>query len=163
GFDFGNSPIEFSEQSVLGKSLVMTTTNGTRALRACAGAKAVLVGCLLNVSTVSAWIRRAIPTGGYTEVLLACSGTDDDAAIADTVGAGAVANKLWDLFDPTPTDHCDQCDGLTGRVSDSAAMARQVYLSFRSSPMSLTPFSKNARRLLSTQSLRADVAYCLVE
>ena len=42
-FDLGNSPREYTAQKVQGKTIVMTTTNGTRALRACAGAKAVLV------------------------------------------------------------------------------------------------------------------------
>ena len=40
-FDLGNSPREFTRDKVQGKTIVMTTTNGTRALRACAGARRV--------------------------------------------------------------------------------------------------------------------------
>src|SRR5271165_6662862 len=43
-FDFGNSPREFTREKVAGRSIVITTTNGSRALRACAGAKAALAG-----------------------------------------------------------------------------------------------------------------------
>jgi 2-phosphosulfolactate phosphatase len=47
-FDLGNSPREFTAERVRGKTIVMTTTNGTRALRACAGANQVLIGSFLN-------------------------------------------------------------------------------------------------------------------
>src|ERR1700744_986937 len=48
-FDFGNSPREFTPATVTGKTIVSTTTNGTRALRACAGAKLVLAATFLNL------------------------------------------------------------------------------------------------------------------
>src|ERR1700704_4777335 len=52
-FDLGNSPREFLPEKVRGKTIVMTTTNGTRALRACVHAEAVLVGSFLNLRAVS--------------------------------------------------------------------------------------------------------------
>src|SRR3954468_4770124 len=48
-FDLGNSPREFRREAVSGKRIVMTTTNGTRALRACAGAKSVFAASFLNL------------------------------------------------------------------------------------------------------------------
>jgi len=55
-FDLGNSPREYTAAKVQGKTIVMTTTNGTRALRACAGAKTVLVGSFLNLRANYNWL-----------------------------------------------------------------------------------------------------------
>ena len=61
-FDLGNSPREFTPERVRGKTIVMTTTNGTRALRACAHADTVLIGAFLNLRAVVNWVRRELPT-----------------------------------------------------------------------------------------------------
>ena len=55
-FDLGNSPREYTPEKVRGRTIVSTTTNGTRALRACAGAKTVLAASFLNL-TATARIR----------------------------------------------------------------------------------------------------------
>src|SRR5437773_1590235 len=60
-FDFGNSPREFLPEKVRGRTIVMTTTNGTRALRACAHADTVLIGSFLNLRAIVNWIRRELP------------------------------------------------------------------------------------------------------
>src|SRR5205085_9593332 len=52
-FDFGNSPRDFTPEKVHGKSIAWTTTNGTRALRASAGAEMVLLGALVNLRSVA--------------------------------------------------------------------------------------------------------------
>ena len=57
-FDLGNSPREFIPDRVRGKSIALSTTNGSRALRACAQAKEVLVGSFLNLAATVAHIRR---------------------------------------------------------------------------------------------------------
>src|SRR5437773_8440893 len=53
GFDYGNSPAEFSRLELEGKSAILATSNGTRLLAMLAGAPAVLVGCLLNRTAVT--------------------------------------------------------------------------------------------------------------
>jgi phosphosulfolactate phosphohydrolase-like enzyme len=53
GFDFGNSPAEFATLDLTGRRFVFCTTNGTRALRACAGGRAVFAGCFRNASAVA--------------------------------------------------------------------------------------------------------------
>jgi 2-phosphosulfolactate phosphatase len=52
GFDFGNSPVELAAADLRGQTLVFSTTNGTRALRACAGARSILAGALRNADAV---------------------------------------------------------------------------------------------------------------
>src|SRR5438552_13535721 len=80
-FDLGNSPREYTAQKVQGKTIVMTTTNGTRALRACAGAKTVLVGSFLNLRANYNWLQEHRPP----HLLLVCSGTFDEACFEDTL------------------------------------------------------------------------------
>src|SRR5262249_17947241 len=57
-FDFGNSPREFTRDKVQGRTIAMTTTNGTRALRACARASKVFIGSFLNLAATTEVLRR---------------------------------------------------------------------------------------------------------
>src|SRR5450432_3970489 len=57
-FDLGNSPREYTPEKVRGKTIVSTTTNGTRALRACAGAQTVLAASFLNLTATAEFLRR---------------------------------------------------------------------------------------------------------
>ncbi|MCX6896868.1 MAG: 2-phosphosulfolactate phosphatase, partial [Verrucomicrobia bacterium] len=86
-FDLGNSPREFTREAVLGKTIVTTTTNGTRALRSCAGAKTILAGAFLNLAATAGFLRRL----DAEHLLLVCSGTGEDEAFEDTLCAGALA------------------------------------------------------------------------
>src|SRR5215469_17491610 len=56
-FDFGNSPREYTPEKVQDKTIVSTTTNGTRALRACEHAKTVLAGSFLNLGATAKFLR----------------------------------------------------------------------------------------------------------
>src|ERR1035438_6292050 len=76
GFDLGNSPREFTAARVRGRTIAITTTNGTRALRACAPAAAGLLGSFLNLRATAEFIERQHPP----HLLIVCSGTLDQAA-----------------------------------------------------------------------------------
>jgi 2-phosphosulfolactate phosphatase len=93
GFDLGNSPFEYRE-GVKGKELVTTTTNGTVALRACAGAEHVLVGALLNLKAVAEVLRQISPE----RVLIVCAGTFSEFALEDAMAAGALVGQLEENF-----------------------------------------------------------------
>src|SRR2546428_2201714 len=83
-FDFGNSPREFLPEKVRGKTIVMTTTNGTRALRACAHAETVLIGSFLNLPPIVNWIRRDFPP----HLVLCFRGPHQHAAHEDNPSRG---------------------------------------------------------------------------
>jgi 2-phosphosulfolactate phosphatase len=142
-FDLGNSPREFTRGAVAGRTIVMTTTNGTRALRACASAGRVLVGSFLNLGATVDSLFGAVPD----HVLLVCSGTFEEAAFEDVLCAGAV---------------CDLLSKGSGepRVSDSALMARKLFLQAHGDLPSALGQSRNGRRLLANTELRDDVAFC---
>ena len=139
-FDLGNSPREYTAEIVAGKTLITTTTNGTRALRACANAERVLVASFLNLTATAECLRAAVPEN----LVLVCSGTYEEAALEDTLAAGALADALW--------ERCDECD-------DATQTAR---LLFNSAPVEETMLqAKNAQRLLSLPDLADDVSFCL--
>jgi len=88
GFDLGNSPRDFVEP--LGETLILTTTNGTRAvIAAAARCEVVLIGSLLNLEAVVAAAR-----GSGEDVALVCAGVEGKRAIDDIYCAGRIAELL---------------------------------------------------------------------
>lgn len=144
-FDLGNSPREFTAAAVAGREIVHTTTNGTRALRACQGAALVLAAGFVNLRATAEFLRSR-PT---RRLLLVCSGSRARTAYEDALGAGALCTALADLF-PSP-------EGVT----DSAWMARALFEAARSDLPAALRYSWNARRLEGIPELCADVAFCL--
>ena len=92
GFDFGNSPQEFTKDKVGGKSVVMTTTNGTHALSLCTMAKSVYVGAFVNCAVTCDALTNA---GG--DIYLFCSGWKGFFNMEDTLLAGAMAASLCQM------------------------------------------------------------------
>ncbi len=141
-FDLGNSPREFVAEAVRGKTIAMTTTNGTRALTACTGAKRILIASFLNLQAVANSIKDE------TNLFLVCAGTFEEAAYEDTLAAGALADLLWKKFD-------------LKHIADSSQIAREIYRSAGSDLTGAIQHSKNARRLLANPDLCEDVPFCL--
>lgn len=93
GFHLGNSPLDYLAADVVGKRVILTTTNGTRAmLHALGKADAVLAGALLNASAAA----RALSDLGR-DVILVCSGTQNRFSLEDGLCAGLVAEELLAL------------------------------------------------------------------
>jgi 2-phosphosulfolactate phosphatase len=88
GFNLGNSPAEYTPQSVGGKTLVFTTTNGTRALTRCKTATRVLIGAFVNFSAVCGEIADV------NQLALLCGGTDGEVTREDALLAGAIVCEL---------------------------------------------------------------------
>lgn len=103
GFQLGNSPAEYSEQVVAGKSVIFTTTNGTRAMQRCKLAKRVLIASFVNLSAIC---RELV---GEREIDIVCAGTDGHVTREDTLLAGAIVDDLArDSASPLQTN--DQAD-----------------------------------------------------
>ena len=139
-FDLGNSPREFTAEKVHGRTIVMTTTNGTRALRACAGARAVLISSFLNLRATYMWLMEKRPSN----LILVCSGTFEEPALEDILAAGAICERVWPLFGG-------------GHISDSAEVARRIYPLMQYDLLGAMKHSRNGRRLLANPELRSDV------
>ncbi len=80
-FDLGNSPREYTPEKVHGKTIVSTTTNGTRALRACVNAQTVLAASFLSLTATVEFLRQ----NNFKNILLVCAGTGENAALEDTL------------------------------------------------------------------------------
>ena len=89
GFDHGNSPAEYTPDRVHGRTVVFTTTNGTRALLALAGARRIAVGGFVNAAAVVGW--AAAEQG---DVLLVCAGERGRFCLEDAVCAGLLVSRL---------------------------------------------------------------------
>jgi 2-phosphosulfolactate phosphatase len=86
GFDVGNSPLEMTEPVVRGKTLVMTTTNGTGAILATGGASDVFIASGVNLAAAGAMGRRILEAQG--ELLLLCAGREGAFGFEDAYTAG---------------------------------------------------------------------------
>jgi len=154
-FDLGNSPRECTPERVGGRMIVSTTTNGTRALRACAGAKTVLAGSFLNLTATAEFIRRQ----ELENVLLVCAGTHENSALEDVLAAGALIELLAACEDqPSPGYGATSAHPT---LSDSAELARRVWAQAKSDLAGAVCGSQNARLLLAIPELRDDVPFCL--
>jgi len=143
-FDFGNSPREFTQEKIQGATIVSTTTNGTRALRACLGAKCVLAASFLNL-TASA---RFLHGEKFKEVILVCAGTGDSAATEDILAAGAMAELLSTYETKRP------------EITNNTFAAKTAFFIERDRLPGALRDSQNGRRLFANPDLREDVAFC---
>ncbi len=109
GFDLGNSPLEYTADRVAGKTLVFTTTNGTRALQQCRLAKRVWLGALVNLSAISRQIARD------ETIHLVCAGTDGQVTAEDVLFAGLLCARVG---------AADRRTGVKRIWGDSAQIAR---------------------------------------
>ncbi len=143
-FEFGNSPREFTRERVAGRTIAITTTNGTRALRACAHARQVLVASFANLAATADLLRAHLPE----HVCLVCSGTGDHSSYEDVLGAGALADRLWPHLG-------------SAKVDDAAQVARICFHAAAGDLVGAMRFARNGRRLLELPELAPDVPLCL--
>jgi 2-phosphosulfolactate phosphatase len=136
GFDLGNSPLEYRRTDVC--QIITTTTNGTVALRACAAAKEVWAGALLNLQALEDGLRETAPE----RVLLVCSGTFRELALEDVLAAGMLAAAFPEA-----------------ELTDAARTARAVYLEHRGDIGGALRLAKNGRSL-QHQGRENDVEWC---
>ncbi len=144
GLQYGNSPFEYPAEFIAGKTLVLTTTNGTKLLHMALanGATDIITGSFSNISAVCTHLLAE-----NKNVILACAAWKDKVNIEDTLFAGAVVNRLKEHF----TLQCD-----------SSQMAESLYITAQPD---LYAFMKerNATHYhrLTKYHLEKDIRYCL--
>jgi 2-phosphosulfolactate phosphatase len=89
GFDLGNSPRAVTPETVGGRELILTTTNGTQALAACAGARAVVTCAFVNLNATAEKLRALGPPW-----IILCAGFEGEFGLDDAVVAGSLAEAL---------------------------------------------------------------------
>ena len=146
GLEHGNSPYEYSRDFIAGKTLVLTTTNGTRLLYMAIekGAAVIVTGSFPNLSALCNYL----PNQPHN-VILACAAWKDKINIEDTLFAGAVIERIKDNF---------QID------CDASQIAASLYNEAKDDLLRFMQ-QKNASHYhrLSGYGLEKDIQYCLSE
>lgn len=94
GFDLGNSPREFTAKLCKCSTVVLTTTNGTRALLRALDAERILIACFLNYSAICEQLKNET-----RPIHIICAGTDGAIALEDTLLAGAFVDFMCEHFE----------------------------------------------------------------
>ncbi|MDF2633729.1 MAG: 2-phosphosulfolactate phosphatase [Pelosinus sp.] len=141
GYDLGNSPFEFCQDTVKDRSIVMTTTNGTIAIKATEGAYRTLIGSFVNAKAVC---RQAKQYG--KDIVIVCAGTDGLFSLEDTLCAGLLVQLLTAENDLIMTD--------------SAQGAMLMYTAAKENLVAMAVKSRNGKRLYDIDRMN-DVEYCL--
>ncbi|MEJ2904752.1 2-phosphosulfolactate phosphatase [Pedobacter panaciterrae] len=141
GYDFGNSPFSYTTEKVGGRTVVLTTTNGTKALHmARKRAHQVVMGSFLNLQALCNWLKIQDKS-----VLLLCAGWKDKFNLEDTLFAGAVVAELRKEF-----THFD----------DSSVAAEDLYKLAKDDLRSYLHKSSHSHRLAEL-NIEEDVRFCL--
>jgi len=140
GFDFGNSPFSYTKEKVAGKTIVLTTTNGTHALQRSIRAKKIIIGSFLNLTSVCNWLKDQ-----QENVLLVCAGWKNNFNLEDTLFAGAVVEQLKSA----------------GFILDDAAIAANDLFHTGKDDISAYLKKTSHSERLKALGIEADIAFCL--
>lgn len=142
GFDLGNSPYSYMDPKYKGKTIVLTTTNGTRAINIAKNVNNLIIGSLVNLDAVCEYLMDQ-----GKSVLLLGSGWKNKFCLEDTICAGAIAEKLLK-------------SGDFYSENDSSIAAKYLYLSASENYFGYLKASSHRRRLRAL-NLNEDIKYCL--
>jgi 2-phosphosulfolactate phosphatase len=143
GLEHGNSPLEYTREFIENKTLVLTTTNGTRLLQMAMekNASMIISGSFPNLSAVCDFLVKE-----NKNVVLGCAGWKDRFNLEDTLFAGAVIHTIKKDF----TIHCD-----------SSLMAETMYAKNKKNLVRFAPQLTHYHRLVERFGLIDDIQYCL--
>ncbi|MCI5055119.1 MAG: 2-phosphosulfolactate phosphatase [Flavobacteriales bacterium] len=142
GFDFGNSPYTYMNDRIKGKNLVLTTTNGTRAIETSKNSHTVVIGSFLNIDALIDWLLNQT-----RNIVLLCSGWKGKFNLEDSLFAGNVVQRLI------------QVDAFK-RTDDAALCTKYLYEMAHNDPFTFLRKSSHGQRLAKL-NLKEDIRYCL--
>lgn len=139
GFDFSNSPLEYTSDKVKDKTVVITTTNGTRAIQGASKANRIFIGSMLNAKAVTEALKTL-----DKDVVFVNAGTYGEFSMDDFICAGYMISLL------NTNNNQD--------LSDIAFTAKYIYENNKD----IVSFIKNARHfsVLKSLQLEEDLTYC---
>jgi 2-phosphosulfolactate phosphatase len=119
GFDMGNSPVEFTSEAVNDRTVLITTTNGTRSLLALQGARDIVVASYVNLSVVSVMLRAAARAN---DISIVCAGTEGHFSLEDAACAGRYVRSITQPGSSlTLNDAARACALIDGKYGDNIA------------------------------------------
>lgn len=142
GFELGNSPFGYMNSKVKGKTIAISTTNGTQAIEASRKASKIIIGSFLNLEVVCDYL-----VAQKKDVILVCAGWKNKFNLEDTLFAGAVVDKLT-----SESDFQIDCD--------SAIASKHLYNVAKDNMYDFLSNSSHRNRLAKLD-LERDIKYCL--
>ena len=142
GFPMGNSPISYLDPELRGETIVLTTTNGTKAIKMAEKKETVVIGSLNNLDAITEWLIRQ-----ERNTLVLASGWKDKFNLEDTICAGAIIDGVLN-------------SGKFSSNEDSSVAAKFIYRSAKDNIFAYLKASSHRRRLRAL-NLNADVKFCL--
>ncbi|MHA6483783.1 2-phosphosulfolactate phosphatase [Paenibacillus sp. strain BS8-2] len=143
GFDLGNSPSEYHADTVKGKTVILTTTNGTRAIHKSTRAEHVLAASLLNAEACA---RLALNL--RRDIVIMCAGSHDEFAIEDGLCAGMLLSHLRSL------------GGSDGLETDDFGSAMESMYNDRQHQIEISLFNSTSGKRLLKLGQKADIVFC---
>ena len=141
GFEYGNSPYSFMSDELKGEKVVLSTTNGTKAIKTPEG-KTIVIAGLVNYKAVAEWLLKQDKS-----ILLLASGWRDKFNLEDTICAGAIADILLS-------------SGSFISNEDSSIAAKYIFQSASENIFGYLKASSHRRRLKKL-NLNEDIKFCL--
>jgi 2-phosphosulfolactate phosphatase len=137
GFDLSNSPLEYKKKVVEGKTLILTTTNGTNAINNIIGADEVVLACFRNVAAVVEHIV-GLSHRGSRDIAIVCAGTESHFSLDDGLCAGMIIELLKQQTEVETDDlglllhrfYNESKDNLFGALSGCYHLKRLFMLGF---------------------------------
>lgn len=138
-FDFSNSPLDYTKDVVSNKTLVMTTTNGTRAIHGATSAKNILIGAMINAKAVA---KKVIELGN--DLVIINSGTNGHFSIDDFICSGYIIDCIL--------------SNINAELTDIAITSHYIYEKNKD----VESFVSKAKhyKILSELGLKDDIKYC---
>ncbi len=140
GFDYGNSPISYTPEVIKNKTLIITTTNGTRAIVNSQSANKLYVGAFINDMAVVNLLENE------TDIVLVASGSHDFFTLEDSLCAGKIAFELQNKFN--------------AKLTDGAIAMASLYKNYENNIHDINSKGKHYKRLTDIGA-NEDLTYCL--
>lgn len=137
GFDLGNSPAEYSPETVTGKTILFTTTNGTKAMQACRAADEIWIASFVNLTALCNQLAQ------HPHIHIVCAGTDGEITREDVLLAGAIVDHL-SVDAPSPIELNDQAQIATDAWQEAKLGLTSVSLAER---LKMSRGGKNVLRI----------------
>lgn len=140
GFEIGNSPFDYMNDAYIGKSIAVSTTNGTKTIIASLAADEILIGAFLNINAIAEHLAHS-----GKDVVIHCAGWQGTVNLEDTLFAGALIAEL----------------AATHQIfGDPAFMAFQLFKTNKHDMLACAQQSSHAQRLAGFGVIK-DIEFCL--
>ncbi|PKL86829.1 MAG: 2-phosphosulfolactate phosphatase [Ignavibacteriae bacterium HGW-Ignavibacteriae-1] len=149
GFDAGNSPFEYVPEKVKGRSVILSTTNGTKTFQKAKNAKHKVVAAFANNAVITEYIKILLSEydSGDAKLVFLCAGTNGRMSYEDVLCAGIIIHEISQIY----TD----CT-----ITDTADAARNLY-AFNANDMKNFLMKSDHAKILAAKGFEKDIEFCL--